>query len=98
MTSFHFAGYVLLVLQAAAWLAVGTVIGAFQFLTLRWTVATLATGQTRVLPIAAQFGRFAVLVGVLAVLAGRFGASPLLLASAGIVAVRTTIIRLDLPP
>jgi hypothetical protein len=38
------------------------------------------------------------LIGILAVIAGRFGASPLLLASAGIVAVRTVILRSELPP
>jgi F1F0 ATPase subunit 2 len=98
MTSFHFTSYVLLALQAGAWLAVGTLVGAFQFLTLRWAVGMLTAGQARLLSISTQFGRFAILIGVLAVLAGRFGATPLLLASAGIVAARTAIVRLELSP
>ena len=96
MTSFHFAAYVLPALQAGAWLAVGALVGVFHFLTLRWTVRMLVTSHAQPFPIATQLGRFALLAGVLAALAGRFGASPLILASAGIIAARMALIRLEL--
>ena len=97
MTSFHFTEYILPTLQAGACLIVGTLVGAFQFLTLRWSVAMLAAGRAPVLLIATQLGRFALSAGILGVIAGRFGVSPLLLAGAGIIMARMAIIPSELP-
>ncbi len=97
MTSFHFTEYVSLTLQASAWLAVGTLVGAFHFLTLQWNVSMLVTDRARLLAIAVQFGRLALVAGVLAVAASHFGAFPLLLASTGILTARSAILRWGVP-
>jgi F1F0 ATPase subunit 2 len=75
-------------------LGAGALIGAAYFLTLRWNVRMLALGRTPLFATALVLGRFVVLAGVLAVIASRFGALPLLLATAGILAVRTAAVRL----
>ena len=93
MTSFPFAQDMRLALEAGAWLAAGTLIGAFHFLTLRWNVGMLVAGQARRLALAVQLGRFALLAGALSVIAGRFGALPLLSCAAGIVLSRTAMAR-----
>jgi hypothetical protein len=97
MTSLHLSEYVLLTLQAGAWLAIGTLIGALHFLTLQWNVSLLATGRVRLLAIAVQFGRLALVAGLLAVVAGHFGAFPLLLASTGILTARSAFLRWRVP-
>ena len=94
MTSFHLTEHALLALRAGAWLAGGSLIGTFHFLTLRWNVRMLALGRAPLLAMALQLGRFALLAGVLAVIASRFGALPPLLATAGILAARTAAVRL----
>ena len=78
---------------AAGWLAAGVVIGGIHFLTLRWNVRMLAAGRSLLPAMAVQFGRFAAIGIVLAVIAGYFGALPLLAATAGILAARTLIVR-----
>jgi len=98
MTSFHFAEYLLLALQAAAWLAAGMLVGAFHFLTLRWNVRMLAAGRARFPSIITLFGRFALLAGVLWIVTDHLGALPLLLTSAGILAARTAVMRWGPPP
>ncbi len=94
MTSFHLTEHGLLALRAGAWLGGGALIGACYFLTLRWNVRMLALGRLPLFAMALQLGRFALLAGVLAVIAGRFGALPLILATAGILAARTAAVRL----
>lgn len=94
MTGFYLGEHALLAVRAGAWLAGGALIGTFHFLTLRWNVKMLALGRARPLAIALQLGRLALLAGVLAVIAIRFGALPLLLATAGILAARTTVVRM----
>lgn len=93
MTSFHLTEYDFPSLQAGAWLIVGVSIGAFHFLTLRWSVGMLATGRAWPLPTVVQLARFALLAGLLAVVTIHFGALPLLLVTAGILAARTAILR-----
>ena len=94
MTSFQLTEHALLAVRAGAWLGGGALIGAFHFLTLRWNVTLLALGRAPLLAMALQLGRFALLAGVLTVIASRFGALPLLLATAGILAARTVAVRL----
>jgi N-ATPase, AtpR subunit len=94
MTSFHLTEHAWLALRAGAWLGGGALIGGLYFLTLQWNVRMLALGRAPLLAMALQLGRFAFLAGLLAMIAGRFGALPLLLATAGIFAVRTTAVRL----
>lgn len=97
MTDFHFTEYVLVTLQAGAWLAVGTLIGAFHFLTLRWNVGMLAAGRAWLLPTAVQLARFALVACLLAVVTIHFGALPLLLVTAEILAARAAILRWGVP-
>ena len=94
MTSFDLTEHALLALRVGAWLGGGALIGAFHFLTLRWNVRMLALGRAPLLAMALQLGRFALLASVLAVIASRFGALPLLLVTAGILAARTATVRL----
>jgi F1F0 ATPase subunit 2 len=86
------------IVGVGAWLAVGALVGAFQFLTLRWNVRMLAVDRPLPLALAAQFVRLALVAGALAVIAGYFGALPLLLATAGILAARTAILRFGEQP
>ena len=94
MTSFHLTKHALLALQASAWLGAGALIGTFHFLTLGWNVRMLTLGRAPLFAMALQLGRFALLGGVLAAIASRFGALPLLLATVGILAARTAAVRL----
>jgi F1F0 ATPase subunit 2 len=82
-------------LAGGAWLAAGAAVGALYFLTLHWNVRKFAAGRSPVLALALalQLARFAALAGVLAVVAVHFGALPLLVATAGILAARTVFLR-----
>ena len=88
----------LLVLSVSAWHAAGALIGAFHFLTLRWNVRMFAVGQSLSLALVTQLVRFALIAGVLAIIASRFGALPLLVATAGILATRTVVVRFGVQP
>ena len=81
------------VLRAGAWLGIGTLIGAFHFLTLRWNVRNFEFGRSILLAFAIQLVRFALIAVVLGVIASQFGALPLLIAAAGILAARLAIMR-----
>ena len=100
MTKLYLAEHqlILLVLSVSAWLAAGALIGAFHFLTLRWNVRMFAVGQSLSLALATQLVRFALIAGVLAIIASRFGALPLLVATAGILATRTAVVRFGVQP
>jgi F1F0 ATPase subunit 2 len=100
MTNFYLTEHdlILYVLSASAWLTLGALIGAFHFLTLRWNVGMFATGQSLPLALAIQLVRLAVIAGVLAVIANHFGALPLLVAAAGILATRTAVVRFGVRP
>jgi N-ATPase, AtpR subunit len=94
MTDFHLTEHALLALQAGAWLGAGALIGGFYFLSLQWNVTVLAFGRSLLPALALQLGRFALVAVVLAAIASRFGALPLLLAAAGILAARAAAVRL----
>jgi len=96
MTNSYVTGHDLLlhVLGASAWLAVGALIGAFHFMTLRWNVHMFAFGESPLLASLSQLVRFALVACLLAVIAGQFGALPLLAAAAGILAARSAVLRL----
>lgn len=100
MTKLYLAEHqlILLVLSVSAWLAAGALIGAFHFLTLRWNVRMFAVGQSLSLALVTQLVRFALIAGVLAIIASRFGALPLLVATAGILAIRTAVVRFGVQP
>lgn len=78
---------------AAGWLAAGTVIGAFHFLSLRWNLHMLTAGRTLLPVVAVQLARFAAIGILLAAITVYFGALPLLAATLGILASRTVIVR-----
>ncbi len=100
MMNLHFIQHDLVpfVLSGGAWLATGVLIGTCNFLTLRWNVRMLAVGQSLATALATQLVRFALIAGVLAAIAGHFGALPLLLATAGILAARTAVLRFGAQP
>lgn len=87
-----------LLFDAAGWLAIGTLIGAFHYLTLRWNAQVLIVGRSMLLAPAIQLARFAVIAGVLAVITRNYGALPLLVATLGILASRTAVLRLGASP
>src|SRR5271166_3172940 len=89
---------ILLVLSVGAWLMVGALIGSLYFLTLRWNVRMLTLGQSIPLPLATPLVRFALIAGVLAIIASHFGALPLLAATAGILATRVAVVRFGVQP
>ena len=89
---------ILLVLSVGAWLTVGALIGSLYFLTLRWNVRMFTIGQSLPLALVTQLVRFALIAGVLAIIASHFGALPLLVATAGILATRTAVVRFGVQP
>jgi hypothetical protein len=97
MTSSHLTEYVFPTLQVGAWLAAGTLVGVFHFLTLQWNVSVLVTGRGQLRAIVFQLGRLALVAGILAVVAGHLGALPLLSASTGILTARAAILRWGVP-
>jgi len=94
MTSFYLPEHAVFALRAAAWLGGGALIGTFHFVTLGWNVRVLTLGGAPLFAMALRLARFSLLAGVLAALASRFGAMPLLLATAGILVARTAAARL----
>ena len=95
MTGFDLAQPGLLALRAGGWLAAGALIGALHFSMLRRIARMLVLGRARLLAFVLQIARAALLAGMLAVVARRFGAWPLLLATGGIQAARTAAVRLE---
>ena len=89
---------ILLVLSVGAWLTVGALIGSLYFLTLRWNVRRVTVGQSPPLALVTPLVRFALIAGVLAIIASHFGALPLLVATAGILATRTAVVRFGVQP
>jgi hypothetical protein len=93
MTSFHVAEQALLALRVGAWLSSGALIGVFYFLTLRWSVKMLTAHKPLLPAMALQLGRLALLAGLLAIIVNAFGALPLLLTTAGIIAARVAVVQ-----
>jgi hypothetical protein len=83
-----------LICSTSAWIAFGALIGILHLLMLKWSVSRLVDGQSFVLAFAIQLVRFALIAAALAIVTCYFGALPLLVATAGILAVRTVIVRL----
>lgn len=83
--------------NAGAWLALGLLVGALHFLSLRWTVRLLAEGHSVALAAATQLARFAITAGVLVVAARGFGATALVAAALGIVIARSVVVRRGAP-
>ena len=88
---------ILLALNVTAWLVSGMLVGAFHFLTLRWTVRMFAAGPPLLLPLGIQLIRFVLIAAVLAAITLSFGALALLMATTGILIMRTIIVRLEAP-
>jgi hypothetical protein len=93
MTSVHLSQLGWLALLAAAWVGAGLLIGGLHFLTLRWNVRMFVLGRRRLRVVALQLVRAVFLGGLLAMIAIRCGAWPLLLATGGILAARTAAFR-----
>jgi F1F0 ATPase subunit 2 len=95
MTQFFFMGHDLspFVIGAGTWLTVGAFIGALHFLTLRWNVRMLAADRPLLPALVNQLARFTLTAGMLTVVADHFGAFPLLVAIAGVLAARTAVLR-----
>jgi len=89
---------ILLVLSVGAWLTVGALIGSLYFLTLRWNVRRFTVGQSLPPALVTPLVRFALIAGVLAIIASYFGVLPLLVVTAGILATRTAIVRFGVQP
>jgi F1F0 ATPase subunit 2 len=85
-------------LGVGAWLAFGLLVGAFYFLTLRWTVRMFAAARPLLLLLGLQLIRFGLIAAILAAITWSFGALPLLMATMGILIMRTIIVRLGAPP
>ncbi len=82
-----------LFLKSSAWLAMGGLVGAFHFLTLRRSVRMLAMGSSLSAGLALHLIRFPIIAGAL-VFVARYGAPPLLAAMLGILAARAAVLRL----
>jgi len=85
------------VVSVGVWLGYGMLVGAFHFLTLRWTVKMLAAARPVLLPLGLQLIRFVLMAALLVTIANFLGALPLLMATMGILIMRTIIVRLELP-
>jgi F1F0 ATPase subunit 2 len=86
MSDLHLAH--LSLLPACAGFGAGVLLGASHFLTLHWNVRMLALGRAQLIAMTLQLARFALLAVALALIARIFGALPLVVATAGIIAAR----------
>jgi hypothetical protein len=95
MTHFYLPGHDLFsyVISAGTWLPLGALIGALHFLTLRWNVWMLTADWSLPFASAIQLARFTVTTSLFAVVAVLFGAFPLVVATAGVLAARTAVLR-----
>jgi F1F0 ATPase subunit 2 len=85
---------VMLVANASAWLAIGALLGAFHYLTLRRNAQMLVTGSSVLKLVTLQLIRFAVMAGVLVIVTRDYGALPLLVAMLGVLVSRTAVLHL----
>ena len=76
------------------WFVAGALVGGLYWLTLRWSVALLASGRSVALAIAVQVVRFAALGAALAAVAIGYGWPALLLSASGLVLSRAAVLRL----
>ena len=90
----HLIGYLV---GAGAWLTSGALIGTFHLLTLRWNIRMFVAEQPLLLLLGIALARFALIAAILAAITMLFGALPLLVVTAGILAVRIAVVRLGVP-
>jgi F1F0 ATPase subunit 2 len=83
----------LVALTVCASLSAGALVGALHFLTLQWSVRRLMTCQPILLVLTIQLVRYVAVALALGIIARRFGAVPLLVATAGILAARSAVLR-----
>jgi F1F0 ATPase subunit 2 len=100
MTKLYATGHDMFVLglKASMWLAIGALIGAFHYVTLRSNARMLAIRCSVPVALGIQLTRFAVIAGVLAIITRYYGALPLLVATLGVLTARTVVLRLGAPP
>lgn len=79
---------VALILGLVVCLALGLVMGGLYFAAMWWSAELFATGSRMQLAIALTVGRFALILAVLALVAIRGGALPLLATAIGVVIAR----------
>jgi len=83
-----------LVLIASTWLAIGALVGAFFYLTLRRSAQMLVAGSCASRALVLQLIRFMVVAGLLGIIARHYGVAALLVVTLGILAARAAILRL----
>jgi len=86
--------YLSFVAEATGWFFGGALLGLLHFVSLRWNVRCLLSGQP-LFSLGLQFLRFALTGGVLALLAKLFGAMPLLVGTLGLMVTRTGVLLLE---
>jgi len=83
---------ILSVVRAVGWFAVGVLIGALHFLTLRHNARMFASDRSLPKALALQILRLTITVTALAIIAIQFAALPLLITAAGILMARTIVV------
>lgn len=86
--------YLSLIAGVAGWFAAGGLLGGAHFLSLRWNIRSLLSGQP-LLSLGLQLLRFALTGGALMLVTKSFGATPLLTAAFGLMAARTGMLLLE---
>ena len=84
----------MLVPNASACLAIGALLGAFHYLTLRRNAQMLVTESSMLKVATLQLIRFAVMACVLVIVTRHYGAMPLLVTALGVLVSRTAVLRL----
>jgi hypothetical protein len=84
----------MLVANASGWLAIGMLLGAFHYLTLRRNAQMLVMGSWVLKVLGLQLIRFAVMAWVLVIVTRHYGAVPLLVTALGVLVSRTAVLRL----
>jgi F1F0 ATPase subunit 2 len=84
--------YLVLICGAAGWFAVGGMLGAVHFLSLRWNVRCTLEGQP-LFSLGLQLLRFTVTGAALVLVTRLFGAMPLLASVLGLMAARTGVLK-----
>jgi hypothetical protein len=84
----------MLVANASAWLAIGALLGAFHYLTLRRNAQMLIIGSSVLKVVTRQLIRFAVMACMLVIITRHHGAMPLLVTALGVLVSRTAVLRL----
>jgi F1F0 ATPase subunit 2 len=93
--TFTFTGMVSVVVQAAAWLMTGALLGFLHFYSLRTNVRRLIGGEM-LASLSLQLLRFAATASGLALIASSFGARPLLEGTIGLLIARSAVLRREL--